>query len=325
MNDTQLLTRLAEANAYGKEAPLPETIWTSELALREIERRMGMKPTESPDQPTVTSNQQQQEAAPPPSAPDQVITAPQQRTPPGRRRPLLVGVGGVAAVLFVGAAALGIVAVVGDDATSPVAAPTATAAPVTTQPPTTATVPAFSSDDALAVTDAYFEAYNAGDVEAVLALFEPDATFSGAIETRADWEEIFVWNAAQGTVLSPPNCRVTGEVSGVAVTVFCPYNNFDALVQAVDGPHVTINLTLTVAPDGISDWVSSITQPDFTTVSIPFESWMTVNHPEDLEAVGAGNWTTVDEAEENGILTARYAAEWATYLNDNGCGYSDGC
>ncbi len=79
MNDTQLLTRLAEANAYGKEAPLPETIWTSELALREIERRMGMKPTESPDQPTVTSSQQQQEAAPPPSAPDQVITAPQQR------------------------------------------------------------------------------------------------------------------------------------------------------------------------------------------------------------------------------------------------------
>ncbi len=107
--------------------------------------------------------------------------------------------------------------------------------------------------------------------------------------------------------------------------MFCPHNNFDALVQAVDGPHVTINLTLTVAPDGISDWVSTFTQPDFNTVDIPFNSWMTVNHPEDLEAVGFGNWTTVDEAEENGILTARYAAEWATYLNDNGCGYSDGC
>jgi hypothetical protein len=105
VNDTQLLTRLAEANAYGKEAPLPETIWTSELALREIERRMGMKPTESPDQPTVTSGQQQQEAAPPPSAPDQVITAPQQRRRQGGRGPLVAIAAAVVVVLVIGAAA----------------------------------------------------------------------------------------------------------------------------------------------------------------------------------------------------------------------------
>ncbi|MCZ6455869.1 MAG: hypothetical protein O6650_01320 [Actinobacteria bacterium] len=105
MNDTQLLARLAEANAYGKEAPLPETIWTSELALREIERRMGMKPTESPDQPTVTSSQQQQEAAPPPSAPDQVITAPQQRRRQGRRGPLVAIAAAVVVVLVIGVAA----------------------------------------------------------------------------------------------------------------------------------------------------------------------------------------------------------------------------
>ena len=210
--------------------------------------------------------------------------------------------------------------------TSSVAATTTTTAPITT---TTTTVPAFSSDDALSVTDAYFEAYNAGDVEAVLALFEPDATFSNNFgsQTRADWEQLLVWNAAQGTALrfGPPECTVTAEDLGVAVTVSCPHNNLDALVQAVDGPPVPINLTLTVAPDGISIWVSTFGDPDFNTVGIPFDSWMTVNHPEDLEAVGFGTWTTVDEAEESGILTARYAAEWATYLNDNGCGYSDGC
>jgi hypothetical protein len=187
----------------------------------------------------------------------------------------------------------------------------------------------FTVDDALTVTDAYFEAYNAGDVEAVLALFEPDATFYDSFlgwQTRADWEQFLVWNAAQGTALtSPPNCRVTAEVSGVLVIVSCPHDNFDALVQAVDGPPVPINLTLTVAPDGISAWVSTFGDPDFNTVGIPFDSWMTVNHPEDLEAVGFGNWSTVEEAGENGILTARYAAEWATYLNDNGCTYTDGC
>ena len=212
-------------------------------------------------------------------------------------------------------------------ATTQPTAPTQIEPTTTTSSATTTNVPAFSSDDALAVTDTYFEAYNAGDVEAVLALFEPDATFSGNFGslTRADWEELLVWNAAQGTALSPPNCTVTAEVSGVAVTVSCPHNNLDALVQAVDSPPVPINLTLTVAPDGISDWVSIFGQPNFTTVGSPFDTWMTTNHPEDLEAAGFGNWTTVDEAEENGILTAQYAAEWATYLNDNGCGYSDGC
>ena len=212
-------------------------------------------------------------------------------------------------------------------ATTQPTAPTQIEPTTTTSSATTTNVPAFSSDDALSVTDAYFEAYNAGDVEAVLALFEPDATFSNNFgsQTRADWEQLLVYNAAQGTVLSPPNCTVAGEVSGVAVTVFCPHNNFDALVQAVDGPPVPINLTLTVAPDGISDWVFIFGDPDFGTVGEPFDSWMTVNHPEDFEAVGFGTWTTVDEAEESGILTARYAAEWATYLNDNGCDYSDGC
>jgi len=130
VNDTQLLTRLAEANAYGKEAPLPETIWTSELALREIERRMGMKPTESPDQPTVTSSQQQQEAAPPPSAPDQVITAPQQRRRQGGRRPLVAIAAAVVVVLVIGAAAA-ILTLSGDGGDDVVAASPTTSGPIT--------------------------------------------------------------------------------------------------------------------------------------------------------------------------------------------------
>ena len=57
-------------------------------------------------------------------------------------------------------------------------APSAGAAPVTTQPPTTATVPALTVDEALAVSDAYIEAFNTGDTDAVLALFTPDVALS---------------------------------------------------------------------------------------------------------------------------------------------------
>ncbi len=55
--------------------------------------------------------------------------------------------------------------------------------------------------------------------------------------------------------------------------------------------------------------------------------WMAVNHPDIVEAdtVEFGNWDTVEEATANGLLTAQYAVEWATYLTENGCTYLDGC
>jgi hypothetical protein len=116
--------------------------------IHEIERRMGMKPTESTE-PTITSSPQQQEAVPLPSAPDQVLTSPQPRTSPGSRRRLLVGVGALAAALFVGAAVLGIIA-----ASTPVAGDRA---------------------DPATVLAAYAEARNAGDVDGAVAFYAEDA------------------------------------------------------------------------------------------------------------------------------------------------------
>lgn len=195
--------------------------------------------------------------------------------------------------------------------------------------PTATSVPPFGADDALAVADAYFAAYNDGDVDGVKALFGPDAEFSTTLGSldRVDWEQLLVWNAAQGTVVIPRNCRVDGVDSGVSVTLLCPHSNLDALVQAVDGPPVAIGLTLVVTPTGIQKWASIFTDPDFNVVGRPFEVWMVANHPNIAEAgtVGFTDWATVEEAEQNGILTAQYAAEWATYLNENDCIYSDGC
>jgi hypothetical protein len=129
MNDGQVLTQLAETDAYAPGTEMPTLAWSRETARSEIERRMGMKPTESPDQPTVTSSQQQQEAAPPPSAPDQVITAPQQRRQQGRRRPL-VAIAAVVVVVVIGAAAA-ILTLSGDGGDDVVAASPTTSGPIT--------------------------------------------------------------------------------------------------------------------------------------------------------------------------------------------------
>lgn len=118
MNDTQLLDRLGRANAYADDAPLPETIRTHELALREIDRRIGM---------------QTQEKTTPIGAP----------TP--RRRGWLVAAAAFGVVLLVGVAfALANSNTEVSPATTPttVATPTTQAAPATTAPPVATTVAA---------------------------------------------------------------------------------------------------------------------------------------------------------------------------------------
>ncbi len=191
------------------------------------------------------------------------------------------------------------------------------------EPESTEPAPVFSSEEALSVTDAYFAANSAADFDALLALFTPEATFTGGFHIAED-EEVFVWNAAQGTKISEPDCTVTGETSTQA-TVRCTFFNLDALVQAVDGPQVPITLSLTVTPDGISNENGRFGQPDFNAVGLPFDAWLIENHPGDLDKVGFVEWASIEEAEAGGTLKAQYAQEWATYLEANGCTYLDEC
>ena len=80
-----------------------------------------------------------------------------------------------------------------------------------------------------------------------------------------------------------------------------------------------------MTPDGISNWIFHFGQPDFNTVGRPFDRWLTEHHPEVFDSIGFGNWNSIEEAEQNGLLTAQYAAEWAAYLDTNNCTYLDGC
>ena len=327
MNDTEILTQLAGTDAYAPGTEMPSSAWSRETARSEIERRMGMEPRETTDQPNITSSQQQQDAAPPPSAPDQVITAPQQRTSPGRRRPLLVGVGVVAAVVFVGAAALGIVAVVGDDATSPVAAPTVTAAPVTTQPPTTTTVPGFTVDEALAVSDSYFAAYEAGDVDAMLALFAPDLVLifpEGGSSSLEQYEQLFTWKLAEGTVFTPSECDAT-TVEDAGITVVCEYAHHPYSAIVVGAPATAFTLTMIVTPNGSISWLSDRSHSPAFVTDGPLRSWVEQNYPGDGVKVRCCFWDSVEDARAAGLIRAQYAEEWATYLEANGCTYTDGC
>ncbi len=57
---------------------------------------------------------------------------------------------------------------------------------------------------------------------------------------------------------------------------------------------------------------------------VPFERWLEENHPEDISIVMCcGPWDSVAQAEQGGVLRARYADEWVAYLEANGCTYTD--
>lgn len=185
-----------------------------------------------------------------------------------------------------------------------------------------------SPADGLAVANAFYVAYNNNDVDGVMALFRPDATFSDNFTGESTWEEEemrTVWNAAQGTMLTSQGCSAIGGDSESSVLVACGGATHNAETQAVGGPPVPTDVVLTVTADGISDLRYEFGNPDFYWVGDPFLQWMRVNHPEDAGKMIFASWTGLEEAREFGLLIALYAEEWASYLDANGCTFSEGC
>lgn len=130
MNDTQLLNRLGRANAYGDDAPLPDAIWTHDLALREIDRRIGMQTQEK-----------------------------KTTTVPPRRRPVgwLVAAAAFGVVLLVGVA----FALAGTSTeVSPAAPPTTVALPTTQAAPATTVAPVVTTGAPAALTTVEVEAFD---------------------------------------------------------------------------------------------------------------------------------------------------------------------
>jgi len=240
-------------------------------------------------------------------------TPPQQETTRKPRVGLFVAAAAAALVLIVGAATL---LVTGSDPdTAPAVAPSTT-------------VPIVTEADALAVSNAYIVALNAGDVDAMMALLVPGAAFEtnfGEVMSSAEQEMFFTWNAAQGTTFTSQGCSAAASEAGLVITVTCTGATFDALSQALSAPPVPSTFAMAVTPEGASSLRYTYGTPDFTVAGRPFLAWMEADNPDDVEKAGFGFWSTIDEAREFGELRARYATEWASYIEENGCPFASGC
>jgi hypothetical protein len=234
--------------------------------------------------------------------------------PSAKRRNVLV---------FVGAFAVAVVAV-------------ALLATVNTDDDITAVgaAPALTVDGALAVSDGYIEAFNAGDADTVLALLTSDLALSEkytgmspSFETmdHAFFEQRLAWDTAQGATFTSPECVVTDEGTGAAVTVSCEFGWLYAAEAAVGLPPVPTVLTMVVTRSGISQAAFEY-PPDFGVGSFgagsdgrgTFDVWVVANHADDMEGIEFGDWDSVAAAEQGGILLALYVEEWAAFLETRG-------
>lgn len=208
----------------------------------------------------------------------------------------------------------------------------------------------FGVDTAELTTDRYFSAFNAGDADAVVALFAPDMVvrwnfddMDAQIADRSEWAQNVAWNTAQGTSLDDEQCEVS-ETTDTSVTISCLTRTRDALTQAVQSLPVETIITMIVTPAGIVDLAftygatvfdevgtrysllaaeSGFTRVDFTHAGVPFGAWVASAHPEAAAAMEFGSWSSAAEARATGLLRAELARKWAAYLVENDCGLAE--
>jgi len=293
MNDARLIERLAKTDPVATAIPLPDG-WSADAHLRELEQRMRMQP-EATTRPTgsARSSRRLLPVAPPPSGRGRFGLA---------AAAIAVAIGVVAAAAFVGRTSV----------LSP-------AAPAT-----------IDGETALATADRIFAAHNAGDPDAAIAEFLPDATIefhdkfygSGPVES-ADWYLDLVWSTASGTTWADPVCVVTDDGDGTAVTVACQYGLHTAPLKAVGAPAEPFEATIVLRPGGVSHWDVEFDASTSQHLEVGFGNWMIFNHPDAFDEP-EGRWT-VEEVREDGARYARYADEWAEFLEARDCGYPTEC
>jgi len=191
---------------------------------------------------------------------------------------------------------------------------------------TTAPTEALASEDgsaerdALKIVEAYYAAIEASDAAEVTALFaDPTSDF---FDENLRLE---IWNAGQGMIRVDRTCTAGGSNPEGFALWACEFGDHQHLQRVVGAPATQIEHTFTVSAGGIEtlDTVYVSTGYDANDA---FNAWMLTNHPEDAAAADCCGGDTVEEAGANGALRRQYADQWAAYLQESGCTYTDiGC
>ncbi len=200
----------------------------------------------------------------------------------------------------------------------------AVALPVVAQEAEPSTI---TEQEALAVSQAWFEAYEDGSVADMLGLMAPDAEFAEELGpmSRDQWQHFYSWKLAEGTQLVDQECSAAANDDSTEVTVSCEYAHLPYSHRLVGAPPVPHTLTQVITADGIASQRQRIGTFGFRDVDGPWGQWLQANDPDLAGLLSFGDWSTVLEAQLHGQLSAKSAEEWAAWLDENGCTYDEPC
>jgi basic membrane lipoprotein Med (substrate-binding protein (PBP1-ABC) superfamily)/DNA-binding SARP family transcriptional activator len=178
---------------------------------------------------------------------------------------------------------------------------------------------------ALEVANRWFQALDSDDIDGAMGLMTPRGVgiYVMGSRTPSEYRNVLVWDAEDHPDYVDVQC--VARLPGSGLRVDCSYGVQPGMARAVGAPVVRETSELTIVDGAIVSYRRDFIPPDYSIIDTAFDEWMQEHHPDDAAAVECCGGPTLEEARENGVLRARYGAEWAAYLDEKGCGYNDGC
>lgn len=267
MNDTDLLTRITETDAYAPHLPLPDG-WSSAVAFAQIDRRMDMLTEER-------------------------LTEGTPVRPP--RKGLAVAIAAFVVVIL-GGLAVGLLGG-GTDEVPPVDSPTTippvtttippvttTRVPATTAPTTTTTTAVDANGEVLreaqTLMEGFVAAFNGYDADDWLSLWaDPQYTFTiqstTGIFDESSLRERILWGQLFHEIWTLDSCRIFGTRASCTVTLS------DAFTEAASVGATWLIWSFEPVGEQIADvrlTMTGLSAYAFATTA--FQEWVNENHPE---------------------------------------------
>jgi basic membrane lipoprotein Med (substrate-binding protein (PBP1-ABC) superfamily)/DNA-binding SARP family transcriptional activator len=179
---------------------------------------------------------------------------------------------------------------------------------------------------ALDVASRYFRAFGSGDVGAMMALLAPDVDLVlFGVWLRERWANLLAWE--KGAEVEFVDLACTPRSSERGLVVECAYGARIGIADEVGAPDIPEVVTFQVQDGLITALYRTVLDSEVDEELIPrFLAWVDAHHPADaglVECCGEGG--SVEGSERRGALAARYAKEWAAYLDSKGCTYDEEC
>jgi len=166
------------------------------------------------------------------------------------------------------------------------------------------------------VADAYMEARQDLDTEAITGLFAPDATVREDDFDLSEMPALIEFWRATGWDWTPTGC--TEISSGPAYNAFtCGYEFENDWTRALDHPPVTGGITLFIGGDEISQITSLTSNIDRTQLNDVWRAviaWMTANHPDDTRTMYTDDMSRPELHPAAIALWERYTDEYVAEI-----------